>query len=79
MRFSTLIVDPHQLHPPRSATLDLHRRLAALKVTGDQRNQLRIGLAVNRRRLDLGEPSAIVGRFKGAGSGVGFDFDLDDD
>src|SRR6266513_745045 len=40
-------IDSHQLDATRSAALDGHGRLGALVMLGDQRDQLRVGFAVN--------------------------------
>lgn len=67
-----------ELQPPSAPRLDGDSGLAAGEVLGDQANQLRVGLAIHRQRLDLREPLARLLLVQLAYAGIWFDFDFDD-
>ena len=71
-------LDPDQLDPPRRPTLDGHRRLATLKLLGDQSDKLVIRFAFDRRGFELREPRPVTRLHQRADTCVGFDLDLND-
>ncbi len=71
-------LDPDQLDPSGSPTLDGHRRLATLKLPGDQSDKLFIRLAFDRRGLELREPCPVTHFDQRADTCIGFDLDLND-
>src|SRR5438477_2014147 len=70
--------DAHELHPPRGSALDRHGRPPTAEVPRDQGNELRVGLSINRRRLELGMPDARARFLENAGARVRLDLHLND-
>jgi hypothetical protein len=70
--------DLDQLRASRSSSPDRDRRLAALKMLSDQRDQLRIRLPIHRRRLQLRHPRSVSCSSQRRLSCSRSDFDLND-
>ena len=70
--------DSNQLGTSGGATLERNRRLAATEVTCYKREQFFVRLAVDRRRLELGKPNAILSLRQDADARVRLDLDRDD-
>jgi hypothetical protein len=71
-------LDSNQLCSTGRTALDGHCGLAAAEVASDQRDKLRIRLALHRRRLQLSEPGTIFGRREQADASAWPDRHLDD-
>ena len=73
--FLSQCLDPYQFNPPGGARLNHHIGLPTFEVPGDQRNQLLIGFAIDRRCLHLCSPRAVGLLYQHGASGIGLYFD----
>ena len=71
--------DPNLLSTSGRATLEGDGRLTATEVTSNEREQLFVCFTVDRRRLELSEPSATLYLLEQAHARARLDFDRDDD
>ena len=69
-------VDSQPFGSTRSPPLDRHGRPATFEVVGDERDEFLIGLTVNRRRPQTGEPGAAIDGFECRNAGIGLDLHL---
>ena len=70
--------DANQLCTSGRATLEGDGRLAAAEVMSNEREQLLVRFAVDRRRFELRKPNATFGLRKKADARVRLDLDRDD-